>query len=120
MINALLQLVAVPAKVESGLELSPFPLRLSITGKRFSGKKSLAKRIAESCGISLLVISELITESIKYNFLSILFNFHSAFETNEVTVPALTDPIDAKSKKPVPSSRSTIGSQIHLCLKEGS
>ena len=45
--------------------LSPYPLKVILLGKRFSGKHSIASHLAQYCSLKVIEVDQVVQEAIK-------------------------------------------------------
>jgi len=67
MVDAVFQINANPDIVFNTERLNPIQIKIVIVGKPFSGKKTVAKRLADELKLQIIDLNELISESLVYN-----------------------------------------------------
>lgn len=98
-VDGLLKLSATPERRPYVSQLAPHPLKVIMIGKRFSGKHTIANKLAQLCGVSVLTLQDIIKQAIH------------ASDSNETVV-------DEKGKS-VSSVRAQFGSKLQESLLQG-
>ena len=65
LVDTLLNLIRSPEQKVRVTKLSSYPLKLVLLGKRFSGKHSLAKKLAEYCSLKIVEVDDVVQAAIK-------------------------------------------------------
>jgi adenylate kinase family enzyme len=105
-IEQLVSLTKVEEQGRDRVTLPNCPLRISILGKKFSGKRTVASGVAKKYGMSVLYMDDLIKDAI------------SLAEVTQKT-KARNSPPETKDGKKAPLTKTQIGAKIQLALLEG-
>jgi hypothetical protein len=65
LVDGLFQIISKEEPKTHVTKLSPFPLKLVLLGKQFSGKHTVAEKLAEYCNLKVLEVNSVIEEAIK-------------------------------------------------------
>ncbi|KAI9143629.1 hypothetical protein BKA69DRAFT_86943 [Paraphysoderma sedebokerense] len=99
LVSVLIDITAPPEQPIDIPKLPGSPLKMAVIGKRFSGKKSIAKSLSELYGISMLSVDEVVDDAIK------------AAQAKETVVFA--------NGETVPSIRARLGQEAQSTLMSG-
>jgi adenylate kinase family enzyme len=98
-IDGLFKVSAAPERKTYVSKLEPFPLKVILLGKPFSGKHTVAQTLVEHCGVKMVTVEDIFQAAIQ------------AAEKKE-TMP------DEKGK-PVPTTRAQLGAKAQEALLQG-